>query len=1055
MTVPIVRLILIACLASIASCQKLSNQVNSSELLCGALADPDADYVRIQDPNGRILEGQDIELIDPGTGEKSDSPKISAKGCLQITKGEKWLVKAKGHPWMASIGSDQHSSNGILALRVADKQQLTLNCSDLQRVNSSFALEQLFDTSQVRTPEAFVVRYKLKEQNFEETFVLDAKQSHPLFSSAQKEAVYSLQVNLADIVTGTSTDYSCRLELDNTAPKLRLDYGPETLAEWKGIKFHKIDRSQRLSFHAPRQESENDVSLIEYCASSFETFSAFRTALERPAVESPCQETKKTSDILTQITDRNEGFWIIYHRAVDLANNTGPWVGPFPLLYYHGAEFTRLEAIANPNHTLGTLRSPGGPKRLLVDTLEAFSIRDKSLTTDYERQLADETLFKIYGFAYEKLPYFIEAKRIQSPDDFINTFDITPDGEDIISSSSEGLIRRWQLSSGALLDQTISAYKGNVGYAISPDGKSLLLANSSQGISLWDLSTFGLRSPFVPLTEQPVGTEQTAVTKVVFSPDGSKLLVEYWVFGADGSGFSYWREGMQVRDAATLNSLASIIGPASNTIQVPAGSYFLPNGTILSAGQDGKITLLGPDSNYSQAETIESPNRFSELYLLKDGKTMLTTGWGPTGRAQYWESSSWKFLGDGPEEWAGMGNVALSKDDRMMAAVFQKQAIKLYDRPKQRLLQAEFPTELLEPRRLQFSPDAKKLVALFESNLMSIWIKPPSVDEQIVDSGTKYDDGILYTGVALSPDQSKLIAGSVSGIIEIYEKSTGIKRQTLKTDKDRSVLIRDLAMSPDGKLLAASCDDDILRVWNVSKLDQDVQFPMRGLPVSTFNLEFVNDTTLLVADKNGLKLFDAETGTLIREGLTQDEGRYFRRFDEGRKAVVASKKSIRFWDLEKSVPLGDAIPLPSTVTGIAIDSKEEYLAVGLGGGHFTIHLYHIPSRTEFGKPLKGHRDTVVSLQFLQDGKLVSASFDKTIKVWDVRTENLLLNLEKHTGEIYSLAPGESPYSFYSSSWDGSIRLWSFDFESLPQRICAAIGPYLQGESTYCASPPAE
>jgi hypothetical protein len=59
MTVPIVRLILIACLASIASCQKLSNQVNSSELLCGALADPDADYVRIQDPNGRILEGRE------------------------------------------------------------------------------------------------------------------------------------------------------------------------------------------------------------------------------------------------------------------------------------------------------------------------------------------------------------------------------------------------------------------------------------------------------------------------------------------------------------------------------------------------------------------------------------------------------------------------------------------------------------------------------------------------------------------------------------------------------------------------------------------------------------------------------------------------------------------------------------------------------------------------------------------------------------------------------------------------------------------------------------
>ena len=54
--------------------------------------------------------------------------------------------------------------------------------------------------------------------------------------------------------------------------------------------------------------------------------------------------------------------------------------------------------------------------------------------------------------------------------------------------------------------------------------------------------------------------------------------------------------------------------------------------------------------------------------------------------------------------------------------------------------------------------------------------------------------------------------------------------------------------------------------------------------------------------------------------------------------------------------------------------------------------------------LKGHTDRVASVAFSPDGKrLVSASWDKTVKVWDAATGQEILTLKGHTGHVVSVA----------------------------------------------------
>jgi len=77
--------------------------------------------------------------------------------------------------------------------------------------------------------------------------------------------------------------------------------------------------------------------------------------------------------------------------------------------------------------------------------------------------------------------------------------------------------------------------------------------------------------------------------------------------------------------------------------------------------------------------------------------------------------------------------------------------------------------------------------------------------------------------------------------------------------------------------------------------------------------------------------------------------------------------------------------------------------------------------------LKGHTDFVRGVAITPDGRLiVSGSWDRTIKVWNVLTNQLLATLEGHTGSVWCVAITPDGKRIVSGSSDKKIKIWDGD-----------------------------
>jgi len=540
----------------------------------------------------------------------------------------------------------------------------------------------------------------------------------------------------------------------------------------------------------------------------------------------------------------------------------------------------------------------------------------------------------------------------------------------LLSTSKDALIKIWDVGSQHCIETHVAQSNGECwALAVFPDASGAITAGNDGELKVWSIALAGLAKAAKDVTEgaqnaflkekgtlHRQGKDRTIA--VSFHPKGNYVAAHGMERGVD-----LWRIRTETEVQKTL-----------------ARKRKRRREKIMGAASEGGANLAKATEDDKKVDDISSADITDVIVpyvIVRTGGKVRSVDW-----AKKASSKTLQLL------------VATTNNQLELWSVITKSKGRTsksdeppdYTRP----LSVELPGHRTDVRSLALSSD-DRMLASASNGALKIW----NVRTQSCIRTLECAYALCATFL---PGDKIVVIGNKNGELELFDISSSTLIETVKAHDGA---IWTLHVHPDGKSMATGSADKTAKFFNFEVIQEEVPGTTRTTP--RFKLAHIR--TLKVSDEI-LALRFSPDARLISLSLLDNTVKVF--------FVDSLKLFLNLY--------GHKLPV------LSLDISHDSKLIVTCSADKNVRLWGL----DFGdchKAFFAHQDVILQVAFVPhnvDGNghhFFSASKDRVIKYWDGDKFEQIQKLEGHHGEIWALVVSRTGEFLISASHDKSIRIW--------------------------------